>query len=102
MEHTSSLTAASECSPASRVTVSLVRPIWTRKETPWTDPREPVGLGAVGLLSESRLQSVAGGLGDGVGGAACWVRSGEERGEAGGGGLLSAILAPLSVAGSGW
>lgn len=73
MEQTSSLTADSECSPGSRVTVSLVSPICSRKETPWMEPRELVGLGAVWLPSDSRLQRVAGGLGDGdgVGGATC-------------------------------
>ena len=73
MEQTTSRTADSEWSPGSRVTVSLVRPIWSRKETPWMDPREFVGLGAVWLPLDSRPQRVAGGLGDGegVGGAAC-------------------------------
>lgn len=38
---------------------------------PWNDPREFVGLGAVWLPLDSRLQMVAGGLGEGegVGGA---------------------------------
>lgn len=38
---------------------------------PWNEPREFVGLGADWLPLESRLQMVAGGLGegDGVGGA---------------------------------
>lgn len=94
MEQTSSLTADSEWSPGSRVTVSLVSPIWSRKETPWMEPREFVRLGAVWLPLDSRLQSVAGGLGDGdgVGGAAWWGRAEKDRGEAGGGGLLSADI----------
>ncbi len=94
MEQTSSLTADSEWSPGSRVTVSLVSPIWSKKETPWMEPREFVRLGAVRLPLDSRLQRVAGGLGDGdgVGGATCWGRAEKDRGEAGGGGgLLSDI-----------
>lgn len=70
MEQTSSRTADSERSPGSRVTVSLVSPIWSRKETPWMEHRELVGLGAVWLPLDSWLQMVAGGLGDGVGGTA--------------------------------
>lgn len=67
MEQTSSLTADRDWSAGSRVTVSLVRPIWSRKETPWMEPRESVRLGAVWPPLESRLQRVAGGLGDGEG-----------------------------------
>lgn len=69
------------------MTVSLVSPICSRKETPWSEPRELVGLGAVWLPLDSLLQRVAGGLGDGegVGGEACWEK---DRGEAGGGGGL--------------
>lgn len=60
---------------------------------------ELVGLGAVWLPSDSRLHSVAGGLGDGdgVGGAV----DGKNRGEAGGGGggeeLLSADMVICGV-----
>lgn len=92
MEQTSSLTEDSDTSPGSRVTASLVSPIWSRKEMPWNEPREFVGLGADWLPLESRLQMVAGGLGegDGVGGAGWWGRAWNDLGEAGrGGGLLS-------------
>lgn len=85
MEQTSSRTASSDTSPGSRVTVSLVSPICSRKETPCREPLELVGLGPVWLPSDSRPQTVAGGLGDGVGGA--WVWAGHE-----GGGLLSADI----------
>lgn len=93
IEQTSSLTADSDWSQGSRVTVSLVSPIWSRKETPWMEPREFVRLGAVWLPLENRLQRVAGGLGDGdgVGGAMWWVGAKKERGDAGGG-LLSADI----------
>ena len=93
MEQTSSLTAARERSPWSRVTVSRVRPICSRKDTPWADPRDRVGLRAHGLPLDSRPQSMeAGGLGDGegVGGggaapaAPAWAR-GDGRGRGGGG-----------------
>lgn len=94
MEQTSSLTADSEWSPGSRVTVSLVRPIWSRKETPWTEPREFDRLGPVWLPLESRLQSVAGGLGDGdgVGGAVGWGKAEKDRAEATDGGLSLADI----------
>ena len=55
MEHTRSLTADSDTSPTSRLTVSLVSPIWSRKDTPWKEPRELVGLEALWLPLESRL-----------------------------------------------
>lgn len=54
MEHTKSLTADSERSQASRFTVSRVRPICSRKDTPWKELRELVGLGALWLPLESR------------------------------------------------
>lgn len=93
MEQTSSLTADSDCSAGSRVTISLVSPIWSRKETPWMEPRESERLGAVWPPLERRPQTVAGGLGDGdgVGGAAWWRGAKKERGDAGGG-LLSADI----------
>lgn len=94
MEQTSSLTADREWSPGSRVTVSLVRPIWSRKETPWTEPRELDRLGPVWLPLESRLQSVAGGLGDGdgVGGAVGWGKAEKDRADATDGGLSLADI----------
>lgn len=68
IEHTSSFTADSpDRSLASRFTVSLVSPIWRRKDTPWKEHWELVGLGALRLPFDSRLKSVAGGLGDGEG-----------------------------------
>lgn len=92
MEQTSSLTAESDWSAGSRVTISLVSPIWSRKETPWMEPREFVRLGAVWPPLERRLQRVAGGLGDGDGvGGATWWGGAKERGDAGGG-LLSADI----------
>lgn len=69
MEQMSSRTANSDMSVGSRVTVSLVSPICSMKETPCRDPLELVGLGAVWLPSDSRPQTVVGGLGEGVGGA---------------------------------
>lgn len=54
IEHTKSLTADSERSVASRFTVSLVSPICSRKDTPWKELRELVGLGALGLPLDSR------------------------------------------------
>lgn len=47
MEHTRSFTADNDRSLASRFTVSLVSPICRRKETPWKEPPELVGLGAL-------------------------------------------------------
>lgn len=55
MEHTRSLTADSDRSPASRFTVSLVSPICSRKDTPWKEPRELVGLGMLWLPLDSRV-----------------------------------------------
>lgn len=87
-EQTSSLTAARDCSPGSRVTASLFSPICSRKETPWAEPlcwaeppwwAEPwelLLLAASCLPLDSRGHSVVGGLGDWVGGAA--VGSGGE------------------------
>lgn len=73
MEQTSSLTADNEWSPGSRVTVSLVSPICSRKDTPWMEPLESVRVGAVWLPLDSRLRSMAGGLGDGdCKGGAAW------------------------------
>lgn len=91
MEHTSSLTADSDCSVGSRLTVSLVRPIWSKKETPWMDPCELERPGWPPL--DSWRQRVAGGLGNGddMGGASGWRRLQEERGDEGGG-LLSADI----------
>lgn len=62
MEHTSSLTADRDTSEGSRFTVSLVRPICSRKDTPWKDSREWVGLGALVLPLDRRPYSVAEGL----------------------------------------
>lgn len=81
-EQTSSLTAASDCSPGSRVTASLLKPICSRKERPWAEPlcwaeppcwAEPwelLPLVASCLPLDSRGHSVMGGLGDRRGGAA--------------------------------
>lgn len=92
MEQTSSLTAESDWSAGSRVTISLVSPIWSRKETPWMDPREFVRLEAVWPPLERRLQRVAGGLGDGDGvGGATWWAGAKKCGDSGGG-LLSADI----------
>lgn len=55
MEHTRSLTADSDMSLASRFTVSLVSPICSRKDTPWKEPRELVGLGTLWLPLDSRM-----------------------------------------------
>ena len=93
MEHTSSFTAERDTSLASRFTVSLVSPIWRRKETPWKEPRELVGLGALRLPLDSRLYSVAGGLGDGEGvGGAGGCDTGYNRGKGGGDELLQADM----------
>lgn len=67
MEQTRSFTAERETSPESRLTVSLVSPICRRKEMPWKDSLELVGLGAFTLPLERRLESVEDGLGDGGG-----------------------------------
>lgn len=67
MEHTRSFTEDSVRSLASRFTVSLVSPICSRKDTPWKEPREFVGLGTLWLPLDSRVYSGPGGLGDGDG-----------------------------------
>jgi len=114
MEHTSSLTADSESSPGSRVTVSRVRPIWRRKARP--GPREAVGLRAPWYPLDSRLESGtpglgvpvslgagglgapaslgAGGLGVGAAGA-LWFRGGGQ-GRRGGGELRDMAAAGVS------
>lgn len=55
MEHTRSFTEDKDRSLASRFTVSLVSPICSRKDTPWKELRELVGLGALWLPLESRV-----------------------------------------------
>lgn len=86
MEHTSSLTADRDTSVGSRFTVSLVRPICSRKDTPWKDSREWVGLGALALPLDRRPQSAVGGLaeGEGASGAAGCTVMGNGLGKDGG------------------
>lgn len=72
MEHTRSLTAERDSSWASMVTLSRVRPIWSRNETVCTEPLEFVSDGALKLPLESRAESPVLGLehGEGVGSTA--------------------------------
>lgn len=69
MEHTRSLTADRDSSWASMVTLSRVRPIWSRNETVCTEPLEFVSDGAPQQPLESRADSPVLGLehGEGVG-----------------------------------
>lgn len=69
MEHTSSLTPDRDRSATSRLTVSRVRPICRRKETPWKDSRDEwVGLGPLTLPLDRRPHNRLGGLAEGDGG----------------------------------
>lgn len=101
MEHTSSLTADRETSAGSRFTVSLVSPICSRKDTPWKDSRECVGLGALALPLDRRPQSVAGGLadreGEGASGAAGCAGTGNGLGKDGGDELPHEDICTLSA-----
>lgn len=99
MEHTSSLTADRETSAGSRFTVSLVRPICSRKDTPWKDSREWVGLGALALPLDRRPQSAVGGLaeGEGASGAAGCTGTGNGLGKDGGDELPHEDICTLSA-----
>lgn len=96
MEQTRSLTADRDSSWASMVTLSRVRPIWSRNETVCTEPLELVSDGALKLPLESRAESPVLGLEHGEGSTPAETVAGNTDFWAEGGELFADICLPLS------